>query len=255
MRKYFIDSFRKLRSDALSKVLYDLLKWLVIATVLYALSYLIPWFKRLQETKISFSVYTLVLSASTLIILSIVLVTVVYRRKYQEIRKLNQIDELTGLKNHKAFKDYLTNRLEELGNATATTMSIILIDIDDFKQFNTRFGYNTADQVLRNVGEFLNNDRRATDQIFRKFSRGDEFVVVVNETNLHGAFLAAERKRKLIEGTRFTVEGKSYSLTVSCGVTEFKRGQDDFTSITDRVNLALTEAKAQSGKNCTKRNF
>lgn len=129
---------------------------------------------------------------------------------------------------------------------------MIIIDIDDFKQFNTKFDYNTADDVLKKVGELLLNDKRATDETFRQFLRGDEFLVIASETNLNGAVMAAERKRKLIQKALFYIDGKNHHITVSCGVTELKKGSDDFVSFTNRVTQALNAAKEVKGKNNTK---
>src|SRR5690606_16588237 len=116
--------------------------------------------------------------------------------------------ELTGLKNHKALEEYIKERLQYYKKNDGA-LSIILIDIDDFKSFNSRYGYNTADLILGKVGELLRSDRRATDETFRKFSRGDEFLIITNDTSLSNAILAADRKRILIEKNSFIVQNTS----------------------------------------------
>lgn len=151
----------------------------------------------------------------------IVIVSLLFRKKIQEVVKNNHIDDLTGLKNHKVLHEYLNLKIQEY-KKKSDSLSIIILDIDDFKAFNTKFGFNVADQVLKKLWEFLNNDKRITDETFRYFYRGDEFIVVASETSLNQAFQAAERKRKSIEKTFFSVDGKNYELTVCCGVTELK---------------------------------
>jgi diguanylate cyclase (GGDEF)-like protein len=251
MASYFRKSFDKFRQDALSKLFYDILKWLIPATIIFAASKIIPKktsIGHLISSPITFTFYAVFLIGLVIIAVTVVTVTILFNRKYKALQKDNFTDELTGLKNHKAFKENLTERLE----ASNSTFSIIIIDVDDFKKFNTDFSPNVADGILAKLGELLNNDKRITDETFRQFLRGDEFVVITNETNLNDAYKAAERKRILIEKTSFVIGDTAHKLTVSCGVTEYKKGKDDFKSITERVNQALVEAKKQTGKNVTK---
>ncbi len=254
MKKYLIESIEKLKKDALSKLIYDFLKWLIPTLFLFIGTNWLPEKFALVKyifTKLEITLYWFVIYSLSLIILSILTVRLVFKKKYKALRTDNFTDELTGLKNHKALKVYLNEKLIE-SKSNAKSLSLIIIDVDDFKNFNSTVGFNTADKILKKIGELLSNDKRATDETFRQFLRGDEFLVVASETNLHGAFLAAERKRKLIQNAIIGIEGKQFQLTVSCGVTELKKEEDDFTSITDRVIVALNEAKKQVGKNCTK---
>ena len=105
--------------------------------------------------------------------------------------------------------------------------------------------------MLTKVGELLQNDKRITDETFRQFLRGDEFMIVANDTNLTVTFKAAEHIRKLIEDTKFVIDNKTFSLIVSCGVTEYKSGGYDFDNITEQVNVARIDAKKHEGKNCS----
>ena len=247
---YLKKSLAKFRQDALSKVFYDILKWLIIAILTFSATKLLPEdtsFGAVLTTNLTLSLYTVFLIVLGIVILTVFLVSIIFNRKYEAIRTDNFTDELTGLKNHKAFKEYLTKKL-----TSDRTFSIIILDVDDFKRFNTEYNPNIADKVLSKLGELLGNDKRITDETFRQFLRGDEFVIIASDTSLNDAVKAAERKRSLIENTTFVVEEKPMKLTVSCGVTEFKKTKDDFVSITDRVNQALLDAKKVSGKNNTK---
>jgi diguanylate cyclase (GGDEF)-like protein len=247
---YLKNSIAKFRQDALSKVFYDILKGLIIAILAFAATKLFPKNTSLGAiltTEVTLSLYAIILIVFGIVTLAVLVVSLIFARKYEVVRVDNFTDELTGLKNHKAFKEHLTEKL-----VSAKTFSIILLDVDDFKRFNTEYNPNIADKVLGKLGELLSNDKRASDETFRQFLRGDEFVIVANDTSLNDAVKAAERKRNLIENTTFIVENKPMKLSVSCGVTEYKRAKDDFVSITDRVNQALLDAKRVSGKNNTK---
>lgn len=240
----------RFKEDAISNGIYDLIKWVLSLLILLIPTNWIPGLKDLLSTKHLLSVYWLIIVSLVLVIATVIIVGSIFKRKLAKVQMDNYTDELTGLKNHKALKDFLNQKIEEY-KRKEESLSIIILDIDDFKAFNTKFGFSTADQILQKAGEMLGNDKRATDETFRYFNRGDEFLVIASDTNLSQALQAAERKRKLIEKAIFSVEGLSHQLTVSCGVTSYKK-DDDFKSFTDRVIQALNEAKKEEGKNCTK---
>jgi diguanylate cyclase (GGDEF)-like protein len=250
MEKQNGNFIRKFKEDAISNGIYDLIKWAFTLLVLLIPTNWIPVLKDWLSTKHLLSVYWLIIASLILIIMTAIIVGSIFKRRLLQVQKDNYTDELTGLKNHKALKEFLNQKIEEYKRKDES-LAIIILDIDDFKTFNTKFGFNTADQILQKVGDMLGNDKRVTDETFRYFNRGDEFLVVASDTNLSQAMQAAERKRKLIEKAIFSVEGSTHQLTVSCGVTAYKKG-DDFTSFTDRVIQALNEAKKEEGKNCTK---
>ncbi|WP_395065284.1 GGDEF domain-containing protein [Flavobacterium sp.] len=250
IKNYLTKSYEKFKQDGLSKIIYDVIKAIAISLFIISPKFIpqetLLW--KIMFHEISVSIYIVILFSLFIIVITNIIKNFSFKKKYLKLEKDNFNDELTGLKNYKALNKYLDNKLI-FANQNNKTLSVILIDIDNFKKFNIDEGYNTSDKILKKLGELLNNDKRATDETFRFFLRGDEFLVVANETNLNQAFQAAERKRKLIETTSFEIENKTYFLNVSCGVTEMKK-DDDFKSITDRVNSALIEAK--KSKNCTK---
>jgi len=253
MANYILESIKKFKNDALSKGIYDLVKGLIISLIVLIPIKWIPYVKTLFLAQHHFTTYTIIISAIVLITITTLIVSRYFRKKIRLVLNDNHTDELTGLKNHKALSEYLTLKLDE-AKSGSESLSLILIDIDDFKNFNTLYGFNVADQILKKLGELLGNDKRVTDETFRYFNRGDEFLVVAYDTTLSQAIQAAERKRKLIQKNLFSVEGKKHQLTVCCGVTEFKK-DDNYTSFTDRVTEALNEAKKIAGKNSTKSIF
>lgn len=253
MVNYLKESIDKFKKDALSKLVYDILKWLIPSIGIFSLSKLASkdtTFSSIILHRFDISLYTIVILITITIATTAVLMNVLFNKKYKKLEVDNFTDELTGLKNYKSLREYTSNKINEF-NQNKNQLSIILIDVDNFKDFNTKNGYNTADKILKAVGELLGKDKRATDEVFRQFLRGDEFLVVASETSSDNAFKAAERKRKLIENTTFTIDGKNYKLTVSCGVTELKT-DDNYTTFTNRAHSALIEAKSQPYKNCSK---
>ena len=159
------------------------------------------------------------------------------------------MDELTGLKNHKALEKDFDN-LEKNRENKDEPISIILFDIDDFKKFNDENNYEIADKILTKLGGLLAKDSRITDETYRYFMRGDEFLIIAKQTSLSNAQIAADRKRRLISDSSFEIDGNHFKLTVSCGVTEFNKGELK-TNVLDRVNKALQKAKKKQNKNCT----
>ncbi|MCU0423356.1 MAG: GGDEF domain-containing protein [Bacteroidia bacterium] len=250
MVNYIRESVKKFKNDALSKGIYDLLKWLIISLILLIPTKWIPYVKKWFLTQHYITTYAIIISAIVLITITTFFVSRYFRKKIRLVLNDNHTDELTGLKNHKALNEYLKLKLQQSKNRSES-LSLIIIDIDDFKSFNTLYGFKKADQILKNLGELLSNDKRVTDETFRYFNRGDEFLVVAYDTTLSQAMQAAERKRKLIQKNLFSIDGEIHKLTVCCGVTELKKN-DDYTSFTDRVTEALNEAKKISGKNNTK---
>jgi diguanylate cyclase (GGDEF)-like protein len=254
MSNYLVESFKKFKTDALAKGVYDLCKWLLITIIMFSITGLFPsstsYFKTLKYV-FNISIYWVIIYTLSIILMTVLTAYFIFKRKYKKVELDNFTDELTGLKNHKALKKYLEKQLQDADRSISKKLSIILMDVDDFKKFNSEYGYITSDQVLKKLGELLGNDKRATDETFRFYNRGDEFLIATDETSANDALLAAERKRKLIERTCFSINNKSYSLKVSCGITEYKKN-DNYQTILDRVTSALREAKIQKNKNCSK---
>jgi diguanylate cyclase (GGDEF)-like protein len=254
MSNYFKQSFKKFKADALAKGVYDLLKWLFLTLLALLFSNLIPEdtsFSKILTYPLQVSFFWALAYTIIVIIISLSTAYLLFRKKYEKVEQDNFTDELTGLKNHKALKGYLESKLIDVGRSSNRRLSLILMDVDDFKQFSSSYGVTTSEQVLRKLGELLGNDKNATDETFRFYNHGYEFLIVATNTSANNAFQAAERKRKLIEQTSFRVNDNSYSLKVSCGITEYRKG-DSYQSIIDRVTSALQEAKAQNSKNCSK---
>lgn len=248
MINYIRKSINKVKNNAFSKAIYDLLKWPIITLIVLISTKWIPLFRELVLKQYVISAYSLIIVSLLIMTVSGLIIGKFFHNQIKAVLKLYYTDELTGLKNEKAFSEYLKLKIQEYKDKSET-FSIILFDIDDFKKINTDIGYNGADHILKELGKFLYNDKRHTDETFRYHNAGDEFIVVATETNLNQAYKAAERKRKEIENF-FSMDHRNFKLTVSCGLTEFKKS-DDYITLTNRVSDALKEAKKKQGKNNT----
>lgn len=247
--KYIKDSFLKFKKDALSRIFYDIMKYLLITFIFVAILKYTPIIKEKLELEVSLTLWAIIILSLILTGICFTISFFLFNNKYKSIQAKSRIDELTGLKNHKALERDLDN-LERNRENKEEPVSIILFDIDDFKKFNDENSYEIADKILAKLGGLLAKDSRITDEVYRYFMRGDEFLIIARQTSLSNAQIAAERKRTLIADSCFEIEGNHFKLTVSCGVTEFNKGELK-TDVLERANKALINAKKRKNKNCT----
>jgi len=166
-----------------------------------------------------------------------------HERLVAELERMAATDDLTGLFNRRR----LTERLgDEVSRATRYNrpLSLLVIDLDRFKQLNDRFGHAVGDVALRGLADLLRADVRTTDQAFRY--GGEEFVVLLPEIQLPEAAALAERLRREIEAFRLE-HYPQCEMTVSIGVTECARGESP-ALLLERADKAMYSAK-QAGRN------
>jgi diguanylate cyclase (GGDEF)-like protein len=137
------------------------------------------------------------------------------RREGEQARRLARADQLTGLLNRRAFDDDLAHAIEH-ARATAEPLSVVVCDLDGFKDFNDRFGHLEGDRVLKAVAERLRAALRRPDVAYRW--GGDEFAVILPQANARGAELVAERVEALIRRGSGPDGG---ALGITCGVAEY----------------------------------
>jgi diguanylate cyclase (GGDEF)-like protein len=161
------------------------------------------------------------------------------------LSQLSITDGLTKAHNHRFFQDHLTRELKRAGRVQEP-VSMLLIDIDHFKQLNDRLGHAAGDDLLAGMARILVNTVRETDLLARY--GGDEFVVLCSNTDRDGAYLLAEKIRSTIEESSFILDDsmRPTRITVSIGTAQFKGDRRKFFEATDR---ALYRAKAE-GRNC-----
>lgn len=161
----------------------------------------------------------------------------------KRIEELSITDSLTGIYNRLMIDEIINNKIYEYERYKAP-FSIVILDIDNFKEVNDEFGHDVGDNVLKKVAAILNANIRKTDIVGRW--GGEEFVIVCSKTKLNGAYELAEKVRLKIYEENFDVAGKK---TISLGVAEYN-DLDSFSSIFKRADNLLYKAK-HNGKNQT----
>ncbi len=166
---------------------------------------------------------------------------------YEEIYRLATTDSLTGLLN----KATITRTLKEetaKSSRYRRQLSVILMDLDDFKSLNDSFGHLTGDRVLQRVATVLRRNLRQQDRAGR--FGGEEFLLVLPETGLKGAASLSERIRMDIEKSVASDLDLPRSVTISAGVSTYPLDGRDSENLLERTDSALYRAKAL-GKNRT----
>ena len=164
--------------------------------------------------------------------------------RYQDALRASMKDPLTGIDNRAGLNAVL-DREVDLARRHGGPFSLIVIDVDHFKRVNDRFGHVTGDQVLVELVERIKGGIRDSDMLFRY--GGEEFVVVLSNTDLAGAALLAERVRKAVEERPLDTNKGSLRTTVSLGIAMFQQ-EDGPVSLLERADIAMYRSK-NAGRN------
>ncbi len=166
-------------------------------------------------------------------------------KSLSNLEKVALTDELTQLANRRSWNQHLEIEFARFKRYRGLC-SIILLDIDDFKCINDGFGHLIGDKALREVAGVIMANIREID--FAARFGGEEFTILMPDTGLLGAAEAAERLRKALQKTAFTVKGSLVPITASAGVAQFGDQDEDNLAPLNRADRALYLAK-QKGKN------
>ncbi len=155
-------------------------------------------------------------------------------------------DGLTGFFVHRYFDQRLK---EEISRARrySSFVSVVIIDIDRFKECNDRLGHLMGNFILKKIASVISSSIRKNEDIPCRWG-GDEFTIILPETNREGAFVLAERIRKNIETIIFSYEGKTTKVTVSAGISSFPTDALEDKDLINQADSALYQAK-QTGRN------
>lgn len=168
------------------------------------------------------------------------------RASEERYRELSRTDSLTGLFNTRSLWEHL---LQEISRTRRyrRTLSLMVLDCDDFKAINDRFGHLQGDRVLQALAEVIRASLRGTDSAYRY--GGEEFVVLLPETAARAAVQLAERLRTAFAGLKLPLDGgQEVSATISIGVAEWLPDEDE-QNLIRRADEAVYSAKHR-GKNC-----
>ena len=170
------------------------------------------------------------------------------QQSYQRSLALALTDELTGLYNRRYFSAHLDELMERV-RQDGISVAVLMFDIDHFKKVNDTYGHPAGDEVLRELAARAMNSVRSVDLVARL--GGEEFVVVMPETDLAIANQVAERLRVAVSREPFAIPGnpEKIPVTISIGVTATGAPDDGPDTIIKRADVALYTAKAR-GRNC-----
>jgi len=158
------------------------------------------------------------------------------------LRLLASTDGLTGINNHRSFQDQL-RRKASAAVRTVTPLSLLIMDVDNFKSYNDTFGHPAGDEVLKNISRILETEARNSDYVARY--GGEEFVVILPDSDEHDASAAAERFRAAIE----TADWPQRPVTASIGVSTMAEEAMEPADLIILADRALYASK-RAGRNC-----
>jgi diguanylate cyclase (GGDEF)-like protein len=164
---------------------------------------------------------------------------------HEELYQLAIVDGLTRIFNRRYLMDFLAREISRC-RRHARPLSLLLFDIDRFKQINDCFGHSAGDHVLREIVEVAREGVRR-EECLARFG-GDEFAVVMPETELAGARIVAERTRIRVEGHAVAFAGREIPVTISVGVTVLSPEMADAEAMLAAADTQLYAAK-MAGRN------
>lgn len=158
------------------------------------------------------------------------------------LRKLASTDPLTGLWNRRHL---LTIGFQEFNRACRykRSLSVLIVDMDNFKQINDEYGHTMGDEILKGVAKSIVGSLREADYCGR--FGGEEFVTLLPETDSAGAMRVAERLRQGVEQITIGIGEEQVQMTVTVGVASYQLDDSSIEVIIQRANKALYHAKSQ----------
>jgi diguanylate cyclase (GGDEF)-like protein len=169
---------------------------------------------------------------------------------YRKLQELSIIDDLTSIPNRRHFESFFSHEWKR-GLRTKGYLSLMIVDIDYFKQYNDTYGHQEGDRCLRQVAIALQDEFRRSADLLARYG-GEEFVIVLPDTPLTGAAVVAKRLNGAVEAKNIPHAGSpltdhvTISIGVSCTIPSEKFDRMDLIK---RADLALYRAK-QGGRNC-----
>lgn len=165
---------------------------------------------------------------------------------FRKLKEESTKDYLTGLNNVREFNK-LFRLVIEKAVSNNQKFSLLLIDIDFFKNINDTHGHQSGDKVLKEIGKILKQNCRTDDNISR--NGGEEFSILLENASNSKAIEIAERIRKIIADNEFEVSsGRKINVTISIGISSYPETVTDITQIIERADEALYKAK-RNGRN------
>jgi diguanylate cyclase (GGDEF)-like protein len=157
-------------------------------------------------------------------------------------------DGLTEAYNHRFFQEILDNKIAE-AQRNEEPISLLMIDLDNFKMVNDQFGHQNGDMILKSVGRLMKDRIRSSDILARY--GGEEFAIILPKTGSLEGYNLAENIRNSVESKEFiSQDGLKFNVTISIGISELFKHADSKRDLIAAADRALYLAKKE-GKNCT----
>ncbi len=171
-------------------------------------------------------------------------------RQSDYFKTLSYLDDLTGVSNHRYFKQMLDNEIQR-HSRYEHPLSLIMADIDNFKIVNDRYGHLMGDQVLITVADLMKRSIRGFDLLARY--GGEEFCVILPETAMEESLVVGKRIVSTVSQYPFKIAASAsentFNLSLTAGLASFPEDADDAKTLIDAADRALYLGK-ESGKNC-----
>lgn len=163
----------------------------------------------------------------------------------EELDRLGRTDGLTGLLNRRAWENSLQTEFKRFTRSEKPS-TLVMFDIDHFKKVNDTYGHQAGDEVIRVTSALLQETKREMD-IAGRYG-GEEFCVILLDTDSQGGMIFAERLRKAVEATLVTYEDQAIHFCISLGVAEISKEIGHHTAWLERADKALYHSK-EGGRN------
>ncbi len=167
------------------------------------------------------------------------------KEKNEELRQLASIDSLTGVINRRSF-DELSKCYFETAQREKEDLTLLILDLDLFKNVNDRYGHQVGDMLLVHFAKAIEPLLRKSD-IFGRIG-GEEFAILLFHTDLNGGLVLAEKIHETLKNIAMTHGDEQISITNSIGISQIKQNDIDFDALFKRADKALYQAKKE-GRN------
>ncbi len=169
------------------------------------------------------------------------------RKRAKQLEKELVLDSLTGIYNRRTYSKRIEEELQRY-HRYGQSFSILLFDVDHFKQINDNYGHSAGDKCLKGIIDLIKPVLRKSDLLYR--FGGEEFIIIFPATSISGAARIAEKIRRIVEKTEFIHKNKKIKVTISIGATAVKPFDTSPEIIFNRIDKAMYKAK-QDGRNRT----
>jgi diguanylate cyclase (GGDEF)-like protein len=210
--------------------------------------YLYMGYAALSMKMFSFAAFTHIMIKFSPFLLAAYVTTILsddIRHKHQSIKRLAETDAMTELLNMRAFNSVLQREFQK-SERYAGEFSVMMIDLDNLKQVNDRFGHETGNQLIKSTAHTIQDCLRSADAVARY--GGDEFIALLSDTDGTHTSVAAERIRMAIYDKSPEIFGDQFKSTVSIGIASYPNDAFNIENLLENADKALYKSK-RNGRN------